>query len=78
LDALYVKVRQHGRIVNMALVIAIGVRSSGERAILGVELGASEEAPFWTSFLRGLMQRGSPGCYAPHLPSSDGSLPSCA
>jgi putative transposase len=61
LDALYVKVRQHGRIVNMALVIAIGVRSSGEREILGVELGASEEAPFWTSFLRGLMQRGLQG-----------------
>jgi transposase-like protein len=58
LDALYVKVRQNGRIVSMALVIAIGVRQSGEREILGLDLGASEEGAFWTSFLRGLVQRG--------------------
>jgi putative transposase len=58
LDALYVKVRQNHRIVSMALVIAIGVRQSGEREILGVDLGASEDPAFWTAFLRGLVGRG--------------------
>jgi putative transposase len=52
LDALYVKVRQNHHIVSMAVVIAIGVRESGEREILGIDVGASEEAAFWTDFLR--------------------------
>jgi putative transposase len=55
---LYLKVRQNHRIVSMALVIAIGVRQSGEREILGVDLGASEDPAFWTAFLRGLVGRG--------------------
>jgi putative transposase len=58
LDALYLKVRQNHRIVSMALVIAIGVRETGEREILGVDLGASEDPAFWTAFLRGLVGRG--------------------
>jgi putative transposase len=58
LDALYLKVRQNHRIVSMALVIAIGVRETGEREILGVDLGAGEDAAFWTAFLRGLVGRG--------------------
>jgi len=58
LDALYLKVRQNHRIVNMALVIAIGVRETGEREILGVEIGGSEEESFWKAFLRGLVERG--------------------
>jgi len=45
----------------MALVIAIGVRETGEREILGFELGASEEEAFWREFLRGLAQRGLKG-----------------
>jgi transposase-like protein len=57
LDALYLKVRQNHRIVNMALVIAIGVRETGEREILGVEIGSSEEESFWKAFLRSLVQR---------------------
>jgi putative transposase len=61
LDALYLKVRQNGRIVNMAVVIAIGVRESGERDILAVDVGASEESAFWTAFLRGLVARGLKG-----------------
>lgn len=61
LDALYLKVRQNHRIVSMALVIAIGVRETGEREILGVEIGASEEEAFWTAFLRGLVGRGLTG-----------------
>lgn len=61
LDALYLKVRQNHRIVSMALVIAIGVRESGEREILGFEVGASEEEVFWVAFLRGLTERGLKG-----------------
>ena len=61
LDALYVKVRQNHRIVSMAVVIAIGVRESGEREILAVDIGASEEEAFWTPFLRALVARGLQG-----------------
>ena len=61
LDALYLKVRQNHRIVSMALVIAIGVRETGEREILGFDLGASEEEAFWREFLRGLVHRGLKG-----------------
>lgn len=61
LDALYLKVRVNHRIVSQALVIALGVRQTGEREILGFALGASEEAAFWTEFLRSLAQRGLSG-----------------
>jgi len=47
LDALYLKVRHNHRIVSQALVIATGVRESGEREVLGFALGASEEEAFW-------------------------------
>lgn len=61
LDALYLKVRQGGHIVSQAAVIAIGVCETGERHILGVALGASESEPFWSEFLRSLVQRGLRG-----------------
>jgi transposase-like protein len=61
LDALYLKVRQNHSIVNMAIVIAIGVRETGERDILAVDIGASEEEAFWTAFLRSLVARGLNG-----------------
>ena len=61
LDALYLKVRQDHRIVNQAMVIAIGVRETGERDILGFSLGASEEYAFWMDFLRSLRHRGLRG-----------------
>lgn len=61
LDGLYLKVRQNHRIVNMAVVIAIGVRESGERDILAIDIGASEESAFWTAFLRDLVARGLKG-----------------
>ena len=61
LDALYLKVRQNHRIVNMAVVIAIGVRESGEREILAVDVGASEDEAFWKAFLRRLVSRGLKG-----------------
>jgi putative transposase len=61
LDALYLKVRQDHRIVSQALVIAIGVRATGDRDILGFSLGASEEYAFWLDFLRPLGRRGLQG-----------------
>lgn len=61
LDALYLKVRQNHRIVSMALVIAIGVRTDGARELLGFALGSSEEAAFWLEFLRSLVERGLKG-----------------
>jgi len=61
LDAIYLKVRQDHRIVSQAMVIAIGVRETGERDILGFSLGASEEYALWMDFLRSLVRRGLKG-----------------
>lgn len=61
LDATYLKVREGGRVVSMALVVAIGVRINGEREVLGLDVGPSEDAAFWQGFLRRLVERGLSG-----------------
>jgi putative transposase len=61
IDATYLKVRQAGRIVSVAVIIAVGVNTDGVREILGLEIGPSEAEPFWTSFLRSLTRRGLRG-----------------
>jgi transposase-like protein len=61
LDATYHKVRMDGRVVSQATVVAIGVTLDGERQILGVDVGASEDRGFWTAFLRSLVKRGLAG-----------------
>lgn len=61
IDATYHKVRQDGRVSSMATVVAIGVTADGERQILGVDAGPSEDAAFWTAFLRELKRRGLQG-----------------
>lgn len=61
LDATFPKVREGGRVLGMALVIAIGVRETGERQVLGFDVGMSEDGAFWTTFLRGLVARGLRG-----------------
>ncbi|GAC1481115.1 MAG: hypothetical protein NVS1B4_26320 [Gemmatimonadaceae bacterium] len=61
LDATYLKVRQDGRVVSMAVVIAIGVTAEGRREVLGLDVGPSEEEAFWEQFLRGLVERGLTG-----------------
>ena len=61
LDATYVKVRQNGRIVSVAIIIAVGVNSDGRREVLGMTIGASEAETFWTEFLRTLARRGLRG-----------------
>ena len=60
-DATYVKARVNGRVVSRAVVIATGVRADGNREVLGVEVGDSEDGAFWTSFFRGLRARGLTG-----------------
>lgn len=54
LDATYVKVRENGRIVSVAVIIAVAVNSQGRREVLGMAIGASEAETFWTRFLRSL------------------------
>ena len=61
IDATYLKVRQNGRIVSVAVTIAVGVNSDGRREVLGMAIGASEAETFWTDFLRGLARRGLRG-----------------
>jgi len=58
LDAKYVKVREGERVLNMALVVAVGVTDTGEREVLGLDVGLTEDGPFWTEFLRTLVRRG--------------------
>jgi putative transposase len=61
LDATFVKVREQSRVVSMAVVVAIGVRASGEREVLGLDVGPSEDGAFWLQFLRSLVARGLGG-----------------
>src|ERR671936_102466 len=61
LDATFVKVRQDGRVVYVAVVIAIGVNASGQREVLGRAVGPSGEGAFWLAFLRSLVARGLSG-----------------
>lgn len=61
IDATYVKVREAGRIVSVAVIIAIAVNTDGVREVLGMAIGPSEAEPFWTSFLRSLTRRGLRG-----------------
>ena len=61
LDATYVKGRVRGRVVSRAVVIATGVTSTGDREVLGIDVGDSEDGAFWTAFLKGLRARGLHG-----------------
>ena len=61
IDATYVKTRQAGRVVSVAVIIAVAVNTDGVREILGVATGASEAEPFWSEFLRSLTRRGLRG-----------------
>ena len=61
LDATFLKVRQEGRVVSLAVVIAIGVGAGGQREVLGLDVGPSEEGAFWLQFLRSLVARGLSG-----------------
>ena len=61
LDATYIKVRQAGRIVSVAAIVAVAVNTEGRREVLGLAIGPSEAETFWTDFLRSLTRRGLRG-----------------
>ena len=61
LDATYLRVRRGGRIVSVAVAIAIGVNGDGRREVLGVDICPSEAETFWDEFLRKLARRGLRG-----------------
>jgi putative transposase len=61
IDATYVKSRQAGRIVSVAVIVAVGVNADGRREILGMDIGPSEAETFWKDFLRKLARRGLRG-----------------
>jgi putative transposase len=46
IDATYVKTREAGRIVSVAVIVAVGVNTDGQREVLGLKVGASEAEPF--------------------------------
>src|SRR6476469_9485682 len=61
LDATYIKVREVGRIISRAVIVAVAVNSDGKREVLGIAVGPSEAETFWTDFLRSLADRGLRG-----------------
>ena len=61
IDATYVKMRDAGRIVSVAVIVAVGVNSNGRREVLDMDVGPSEAETFWTAFLRKLARRGLRG-----------------
>src|SRR5260370_38889184 len=71
LGATFEKVRENGRGVSMAVVIAVGVRTTGEREVLGTDVGPAEDLEFWLEFLRQLVSRGFRGV---RLVTSDSHL----
>jgi putative transposase len=60
-DALTVKVREDGRVVNVHALVATGVNADGHREILGVDVASAEDGSGWLAFLRGLVARGLSG-----------------
>jgi putative transposase len=61
LDARVEKVKEGGRVVRKALVIAYGVHGSGIREVIGLDVGYAETEAFWRAFLRSLLERGLAG-----------------
>jgi putative transposase len=61
LDAKHVKVRDHGRVVSKALVVAYAVHETGLREVIGIDIGEVESGSFWIEFLRSLKKRGLAG-----------------
>jgi putative transposase len=60
-DALVVKVREDGRVVNVHALVATGVNADGHREILGLDVASAEDGAGWLAFLRGLVARGLSG-----------------
>ena len=62
LDGIWLKRSWGGEVKNVAVLVAIGVRSDGYREILGVVEGMKEDTESWRNFLRHLKQRGLRAC----------------
>lgn len=60
-DALSVKVREGGRVVNIAVMVATGVNADGHREILGIDVSTAEDGAGWLAFFRDLTARGLTG-----------------
>jgi transposase-like protein len=71
LDATFEKVRENGRVISMAVLIATAVKATGEREVVGVDVGPAEDLEFWRAFLRQLVSRGLGGV---RLVTSDSHL----
>jgi putative transposase len=61
LDARYEKVRIDGQVRDAAVLLAMGVRDDGKRALLGVSVAVSEQEVHWRQFLQSLIERGLSG-----------------
>ena len=61
LDAMYIKSREAGRIVNVAVFVATAINDEGYREIVGLDVVTEEDGASWTAFLRGLVARGLKG-----------------
>lgn len=60
-DALYLKVREDGRVRSRGVMLGIGVNTDGQREVLGLMLGDTESEESWTEFFSWLKQRGLRG-----------------
>jgi transposase-like protein len=60
-DALTIKVREDGRVINVHCLLAVGVNADGRREILGVDVVSAEDGAGWLAFFRGLVARGLTG-----------------
>ncbi|MGI8986567.1 MAG: IS256 family transposase [Nocardioidaceae bacterium] len=60
-DALTMKVREHGRVVNAVVLVATGVNADGHREVLGVRVATSETKQAWNAFFADLVARGLSG-----------------
>lgn len=60
-DALVLKVRENGRVVNVHALVATGVNADGFREILGLQVTSGEDGAGWLAFFRDLVARGLSG-----------------
>ncbi|MCE7480943.1 MULTISPECIES: IS256 family transposase [Microbacterium] len=60
-DALTMKVREGGRVINAVVLVATGVNADGRREVLGVRVATSETGAAWSSFFADLVARGLTG-----------------
>ena len=77
IDATYVKAREAGRIVSVAVTIAVAVDTDGRREVLGMAIGASEAEIFWAEFLRKFNRRGLAGVKLVISDAQDWRLSGC-